>query len=138
LPVYKKKVKKGPKKDLILPLFPRYIFIKIISQWRSALSTFGVSSVLLSCDGTPAKLSSIFIEMLKRSEGRDGLIKLKEHSSNRYVVGQKLRITSGPFTGESVIYQRSSAHDREVVLLSLLGREVPMRIESEKLSVPAL
>jgi hypothetical protein len=46
-------------------------------------------------------------------------------------------IDDGPFRGVEAIYAGMSAHDRELVLINLLGRQTPVQI-SAGLIVPQL
>jgi len=68
----------------------------------------------------PAKVPDRVIEALKEQEV-DGIVKLPEPPP-RPVPGGRVRVTSGPFRG------RLAAHDRVIVLLSLLGSQRPVNL----------
>ena len=108
------------------PLFNRYLFIKIVSQWRSIFGTRGVSHLLLNGE-KPAFVPEIEIVKLKSRE-KDGFVQLPEKSQERFTLGQKLKIPRGKFASLSGIYQGMSKRQREVVLLDLLGREVRVEL----------
>lgn len=97
------------------------------------MSTFGVEKVLLRHDGEPYRISDEVISSLRERE-EAGLIKIPEEPG-RFKKGQELIVTDGVFFGEKVIYQSSTSQDRELVLLSLLGRLTPMKIDTRILAV---
>jgi transcription antitermination factor NusG len=99
-------------------MFPRYLFVWIEDQWRSLLGTSGVAAVLLDC-GKPAPLPANFVDGLKAKENKNGCVYLPRY---RYRKGQTVQITGGVFSGLFGMYQGSCSHDREVVLLNVLGR----------------
>jgi len=120
-------------REFICALFPRYMFLFVVDQWRSVMSTFGVEKVLLRTDGEPYRISEEVISSLRKRE-ENGLIKLPEQQVGRFKKGQELVVTGGIFFGEKVIYQSSTSQDRELVLLSMLGRLTTFKIESSNLS----
>jgi transcription antitermination factor NusG len=50
----------------------------------------------------------------------------------RLTRGQRVRITGGPFEGHRGLWAGQAAHDREQVLLELLGqKDVPVTVPSD-------
>ena len=121
-------------REFVCALFPRYMFLFVVDRWRSVMSTIGVEKVLLWNDGQPCRISDEVISSLRKRE-ENGLIKISEKEDGRFRKGQELIVTDGIFFGEKVIYQSSTSQDRELVLLSLLGRLTPMKIDTRSLSV---
>lgn len=125
-PRYKRK--KGAR-EFICALFPRYMFINILDRWHSIMSTYGVERLLLRNDGEPCRISDEVISSLRKSEDVNGFVQLEEANENVFKKGQMLLVTRGPFMNKRVIYQHSTIRDREIVLLSLLGRFTPISID---------
>lgn len=110
-------------------LFSRYVFVNIIDAWHSIFGTFGVTSLIRNGD-KPATVKSAFIDELKAREGSDGFIDLTKEIQIRKP-GDKVSVVGGPFYGFTGIYQGQSAHEREIVLLNMLGRSVRVELESK-------
>lgn len=113
------------KKERITPLFSRYFFVRIEEQWRSILSTFGVASVIMSADQTPATISNKIIASIRSRENSRGLVELDEP---RFRDGQRVQIIAGPFAGLFGLYRGMPNQDRERVLLSLMGGVVGISV----------
>lgn len=114
-------------KENPVPLFPRYVFVFIQSQWRFLLSTIGVTGVLRSGGADfPAVLDQKVIDIIKRRQNKDGMIVLPKKP--RFERGQNVRITQGCFEGRMGIWQGASSLERETVLLNLMGRLVPISV----------
>jgi transcriptional antiterminator RfaH len=121
------------------PLFASYFFVRIIEQWRSINSTFGVLCLVRVGD-CPARCPDHEIEALKAMIDGHGYIKLPEAPAapaRRVIaVGAKVKITGGPLAGHRGLFQGQSTKDRERILLSLLGSQREVRIH-HSLVVPA-
>lgn len=113
----------------IAPLFPTYLFCSIDQRWYPVLWTQGVRQILMS-DTQPAKLPDSVIVELKRRTDPDGLVRLPKQQVSGKQVGKSVRVTKGPFAGSLGIYQGMSAHERERVLLDVLGRKVTVELPS--------
>jgi len=114
------------------PLFPGYIFIHVIERWYVVNSTPGIIRVLLCCD-RPAILRDEIIRELRGRQDRRGFIPLPKTVPR---IGQRVRITRGTFLDHVGIYDGQSAHDRERVLLALLGRMVTVELPTSALQFP--
>ncbi len=114
-------------------LFPRYLFVKVTSQWRSILSTRGISSVI-STEIEPILISDEIIQAIKARETLSGYIALPEARA-RFKRGNRVRVERGPFTGACALVEGMSSHERVVVLMRLLGRETRVEIGAEDLAV---
>jgi len=107
----------GRRVEVIDFLFPRYLFLWVVDQWRSVLGTIGVSSVILS-NHQPARIPPQWVDGMKSREV-DGFVVLPQE---RYRRGERVRISRGVLEGHWGIYQGMNTKQREVVLLSVLGR----------------
>jgi transcriptional antiterminator RfaH len=106
------------------PLFPNYVIIQIVSRWYAARWTTGVHRVLMSGD-QPVRLKDDIVQSL-RSREINGLVRLPQIPLLK--PGDRVRIIHGSFEGRIALYQGMSAHQRQRVLLELLGQFVPVEL----------
>lgn len=103
----------------VCPLFPRYVFVALRSQWYSLLGTFGISCVLFSGDH-PAIVHAKVVDGLRAME-RDGLVRLPDRDESAFKIDQRVRIIGGVMSGLVGLYKGQSSREREKILLSNLG-----------------
>jgi transcriptional antiterminator RfaH len=127
-PFYKKKQVGKP--SVIRPLFARYIFIFVNQAWYSILGTRGMSRILMG-DLGPQSIPTTIIDGLKQREV-NGLVELI--SPPKFSKGDKVKADEGPLSGHLLIYDEMLPHDRVRVLMSLLGRQVPIELDEKSLS----
>jgi len=114
----------------ISPLFPGYLFVRIVDRWYPVISTVGVVRLLMSGD-QPARLpEKAMTEIRKREIG--GFVKLPS-PTNRLRKGQQVRITRGSFEGQTALCEGMSGKDRVWVLLNLMGQKVPVELSGRDL-----
>jgi transcription antitermination factor NusG len=108
---------RGRRVEALLPLFPSYTFLRVVTGWwqaRWAPSTCG-----LVMDGTtPAKVPDAVIPEI-RSREREGAIELPP----KVRLGDRVRVLRGAFRDHLAIYAGMTGRDRVAVLLRLLGGE---------------
>ena len=98
-------------------LFPAYAFVFITLQWHAARWSPGV--IRLVMDGAaPARVPDAVIEEI-RSRERGGLVELPKPPLAR--LGDRVRVTAGPFAGHVGLYAGMKPRDRVEVLLRVLG-----------------
>ena len=111
------------------PLFAGYLFCRILEQWRSINTTFGVLCLVRVGD-CPARCPDREIEALKAMINGHGYVALPDGRGapirRQIAIGAKVRIASGPFGGWEGLYAGQAPRERERVLLSLLGRQTPV------------
>jgi transcription antitermination factor NusG len=111
----------------IAPLFPSYLFVRLISrQWYAVMWTPHVIRLLMAGD-RPAQLSEDVVNQIRKRE-HNGIVKLPNRQFRK---GQKVQITRGSFKGYIGLYEGISGKDRQRILLELLGQTVPVEL-SEK------
>ena len=115
-----------------VPLFPGYIFVRVVTVWYPIKDTIGVRQILMNVD-RPATVQDDVIDAIRRRENKDGYIKLPKRG---FTKGQKLQMVSGGYQGHVVLYEGMSVHERIWVLWDLLGRVV--RVEIDKKDVVAV
>jgi transcriptional antiterminator RfaH len=119
----------------IAAVFPGYFFAQIEARWRAIANTLGVIGLIMAGD-SPARCPDADIARLKAAQMPNGLIRLPTVKAKRNIApGSKIRILSGPFRGLNALYEGQSAKDRERVLLEILGRNVPVELGSEEVSL---
>lgn len=111
-------------------LFPNYVFVFVVDRWRSLLSTFGVAHLLMSASEQPAIISQEIIDSIKVKEVDDFVI-LK--GQPLFLVGQRIKIKEGPFSGAPCIYDGMGPSCRSWVLLYWLGARRRMEIDESNL-----
>ena len=131
LPRFRKRRRHARKiEDVLTPLFPRYLFVRIDTEhqrWRPINGTMGVCYLL--CDGDhPLAVPAGLVETIKDGEQEDGAVAM---DPKRYDKGQKLRVVQGPFADLTGLFQDMADDKRIVVLLNLLGRQVRTRLPFE-------
>lgn len=118
-------------KPTIRPLFPRYVFVEIEQMWRSLTGTRGISYILLGED-SPQTLPDPVIAGLKAREDTKGLYQLAEPP--KFLKGERVKATEGPFQGLPLFYEGMTSHDRVRVLVEMLGRKCPVILDEEILA----
>lgn len=115
--------------DRIVALFPRYLFVQL-ETGRQALapvaSTLGVANLVRFGPEYVVVSDRIVDEIKDRADAVSGLHRLQRCPTLK--AGAKVRVTAGVLGGLDGILQREAAEDRIVVLLSILGRETPVRV----------
>ena len=106
------------------PLFPGYLFTRVIAQWYPIRWTPHVIRLLMDGD-QPAPLSDRVVAEIRKHE-IDGYVRLP--TAPKLSPGRAVRILSGQFRGLTGVYAGQSAPDRERVLLQLLGRAVRVEL----------
>lgn len=112
------------------PMFPRYLFIRLDTSgsgpsWSPIRSTLGVNQ-LVRFGGQPAKVDAQLIDLLRSRE-------LSATSRALFTSGERVVVADGPFAGIEAIYQTADAESRSIILLNILSKPVPMRIDTASL-----
>jgi transcriptional antiterminator RfaH len=113
------------------PVFPRYLFVHVKDRWRSLTGAWGIQSVIMR-GNHPEVVPDKIIEALRAREDPEGFFILDEHKEKEPELkpGQKVRITDGPFQGSTGLYVGQSQRDRQRILMSVLGRESVVTVNS--------
>ena len=120
----------------VAAVFPGYFFASIVSGWYEIRWCVGVLRLIMNGE-EPAHLPDFEVEKFEREMGRNGLIKLaKAPPPATLAEGATVKILTGSFQGLYAIYQGMSPKERELVLLDLLGRKVPVELAPEDRIVP--
>jgi transcription termination/antitermination protein NusG len=130
LPLYRclHKWKNGCRVELERPLFPGYVFVRIVATER--VRVLEVPSVLsiVSRGRVPEPLDEGTIAVLRANLKR-GQAEPHPHP----VVGEEVSICAGPFAGLSGIVLRQKGNLRVVITLKPLMQNITVEVQSEDL-----
>jgi transcription antitermination factor NusG len=130
LPLYEKLSQwRNGKRKIHLPLFPGYLFVKILPRERiEVLKVFGAINIV--GDGhTPRPIPEDQIAGVQRFVEKG----LKFDPYPYLKTGDKVRITGGPLEGLEGILQRKKNRALLVVSVDLIQRSVSVEVESWKI-----
>lgn len=112
------------------PLFPRYLFLNAIAEVQNLAtvrSTRGVVTLVRS-GSELVKVPAEIIQALKaRQDASTGLIAL---DATPLIPGDKVEVFDGPMAGAKGILQERCGATRSILLMSILGRETTLTVES--------
>jgi transcription antitermination factor NusG len=105
-------------------LFPCYLFVRVVDRWRAIERSPGVLSLI--------KFGEQHGRLLERSD-RDGIIRLPARPpppSRSLALGASVTIGDGLFRGLDGVYAGMTTHERELVLINILGASRPVEIST--------
>lgn len=117
--------------NVLVPLFPSYIFVQLDlsrERWRSVNGSRGVSHMIMQGD-RPKAVGPGIVESLQQCTRSDGTVDL----TPRLRIGQSVRIAHGPFTDLVGTLGQLDSAGRVRVLLHLFERSVSVALSSEAL-----
>lgn len=117
--------------EVIMPLFPRYIFVGMdreLAQWRSVNGARGVSHLLMTNDLKPAQVPCRVIDELKSQEIENEIVPIASLAS--FIKGDKLRVCEGIFKDQEAVFEKLDDKSRAHILLNFLGREMKTTVPS--------
>jgi len=126
LPLYRtvRKWRNGVRAELELPLFPGYLFTRIIpAEHIRALQVPGVVG-LVSRQGRPVEVPDEELEQLIA-----GLKVLKSEPHPFLAIGDRVRILRGPLQGLEGVLVRSKHDYRVVIAIDWLMRSISVEID---------
>lgn len=128
----RQRVRKGQKVDVLVPLFPRYLFVLIDdNQWRPLRGTRGLSSVIM--DNLAEKPMRVRDDVIDTVREIERINREEKAAKVRFKRGQAVQLIDGPFAGLPAIWDGQSAKDREFVLLDLLGRSTRVEVAATEI-----
>jgi transcription antitermination factor NusG len=114
---------------LELPLFPGYVFVRLVLRDRlNVLQVPGVAK-LVGFNGTPKALPQEEIDSLRAS--LEGGVRAEPHSF--LSVGRHVRVKDGPLAGMTGILWKKKNKARFVVSVELIRRSIAIEIEETDL-----
>src|SRR6266436_9535632 len=112
------------RKEIELPLFPGYVFVKIAYRSRMQVLTAPGVVQIVSFDGKPAPIRDDEIETLRRGTSSTNL---EPHPYLK--VGRRVRVRSGPLSGMEGILIRRKDGFRLVLSIDLIMRSVAIEVD---------
>jgi transcription antitermination factor NusG len=127
LPVYSSARRwKDRRVVLDLPLFPGYVFVRMMLQDRLRVQQVPGVARLVGFDGTPAGLPDEEIDTLRASLANG----VRAEPCPYPKIGQRVRVKSGPLAGmEGVLLRRKSGF-RLVISIELIQRSVAVEADA--------
>ena len=128
---YQRRSKKH--KQIIEPLFPRYLFLNAIAGTQNLApvrSTLGVLSMVRFGTELAIVPETIIEAIQARIAPETGLISIKPV---KIKTGDKVRVFDGPLAGINGIVTERNSENRALILMELLGR--PTNVEVDALNL---
>jgi transcriptional antiterminator RfaH len=126
------KHRRGHWRDVIEPLFPGYLFIRVnphLQDTAPIRSTFGVIG-LVRFGGEPRPVPRGLVETLLRAEtDPDGTMRQEQ----LFQSGDRVEIASGPLAGLKGIFLAATGQERAQLLIDLLGRSNRILVSQHQL-----
>jgi transcriptional antiterminator NusG len=123
----------------LVPLFPRYLFVRFDmgrSAWRDIFGVVGVAGLV--CDGgLPVPVTQAVIDRIRDLETGGTILAREQKMRVVFAVGQQVRINSGPFADFRAVMQTAldqpfdqvDPETRVRVMLSLFGGAQPVELD---------
>ena len=108
-------------RDVLRPLFPRYLFVGLDLErdtWRSVRGTLGVSSLLMDGERPRPAPVGLVEAMMAAMDGLGGQV-----PEQAVMPGQSVRFIRGPFADQMARVVEMSDPERVRLLLEVLGSE---------------
>lgn len=131
LPLYRtrRKWSDGSRVDLELPLFPNYLFVRILKDERvRVLEVPGVLAIVSGVGGRPSPLPASEITALQT-----GLAERNAEPHFMLAVGQRVQVLAGPFAGMCGVVLRKKGSLRIVLTIELIQRSVAVEVDESEL-----
>lgn len=127
-----KAVRKHARKTetVIVPLFPRYLFIKMditASRWGRINSTRGVQYIIQS-GHKPLTVPAAVIENIQSQTDVKGIVPFSCLSF--FTKGKVVEVLKGAFEGCKGIFEELGENERVKLLLDFLGRQIQVYVPS--------
>jgi transcriptional antiterminator RfaH len=118
----------------IVPMFPGYLFVHLVLHegFDAVRWSPGVQRFVGGGAGAPGVLEDEVVAILRRNATPDGVVHARPHVE----LGERVRISGGPFDGLAAVIQRPpDARGRVKVLMQLLtGRLVSARLPVQQVA----
>ncbi len=118
------------RRAVLTPLFPGYVFIAFdihLDQWGPVKGTPGLRRLVGSKPHSPQSISTDIINELKRRFDND----FASFSTNKFQVGDKVRLNHPSLPSEIGIIETLNSNDRITLLYSFLGKDTRIRVHSK-------
>jgi transcriptional antiterminator RfaH len=113
-------------------LFPRYLFLRLSEGYQPLSpvhSSVGVSAVVRFGSRYAVVPEQVIHDLREREDPETGLHRLTVPPP--LTLGTPVKVTMGPFDGLEGVFERGEGPQRVVILLKLLGQDVPVRAPAD-------
>ncbi len=120
----------GVYRDVVAPMFPRYLFVRLeagVEDWGPIRSTPGVSG-LVRFGMWPPPVPDDLVVGLMRSMDTTGVCDLSRPAVQP---GERVRVLEGPMAGYEGICQARNGRERVTILLDIVGRQTPVTLKED-------
>ena len=129
LPQYLKRRRHARRTEAVrAPLFPGYLFVRMDIDrmlWRAIRSTVGIRHLI--CNGeSPVAVPEGVVEDIRAREDETGVVPVREPAP--FQPGESVHVTRGVLRDQVGLFECASDEERVVVLLTLLGRQLRVRL----------
>lgn len=125
---------RGAWREIVQALFPRYLFVRVrqlcqnVAPIRSTRGAIG----LVRFGAEPAIVPAALIESIRaRAEGTTGL---HADPARQFREGEKVAVMEGPLSGMEGIFSSEDGEKRAILLLELLGKTNPVKVQRDWIS----
>lgn len=131
----KRMVRKGRKIEVERPLFPGYIFARMVE----GVDDFGLPKRVagvrdyLRFSGVPCAIPTPLIEAIEQKEMEELDRFARRQDAASFKVGESVRVAEGPFMSFAAEVYKLDAKGRIDALVNLFGRKVKVKFEAEQL-----
>lgn len=135
-------IKEGGKRETKeSKVFPGYVLVRMEmddNSWQVVRNTPGVTG-FVGIDGKPAPLSrEEFNKIMRRSNPRVGAAPTTHRTSTNLEAGMSVRVLNGPLADFDGLISEVNAESGKVkVMLTIFGRETPVELNLDQVSVIA-
>lgn len=135
-------IKEGGKRETKeSKVFPGYVLVRMEmddNSWQVVRNTPGVTG-FVGIDGKPAPLSrEEFNKIMRRSNPRAGVAPATHRTSTNLEAGMSVRVLNGPLADFDGLISEVNAESGKVkVMLTIFGRETPVELNLDQVSVIA-
>ena len=124
-----KKRSKNTMRDVVLPMFPRYLFVSLqqgVDDFAPIRSTIGIANMVRFAGCASVVPDSLITALQQQEAGAEVL-------EPEFVAGDKVRIATGPFADYEAIFQSSNADARAIILLNIAEKATQMKISLDSI-----
>jgi transcriptional antiterminator RfaH len=123
-------ISRGKKVTRAVQLFPGYIFVQAVTEWRALVRSPGVTGVISDGDGPLVVPGSVIAELQARAD-ENGLFTLER--PERFAPGQKL-VYRNMGNEWPVLFDSMSGFERCAVLMKIFNRYTRVVVPEKELS----
>ena len=125
LPLYRSVSRwKDRRKELMLPLFPGYVFVHITSEDRLRVLQIPSVAYFVSCSGRPATIEDSEMQSIRQGVSLGACVEPHPYLK----IGKRVRVKHGPLSGTGGVLVRRKDGYRVVLSIDLIQRSVAVEV----------